>query len=162
MLNLRYSNFGMLVLLTVLASGCAGSGIEQTPSEKVDAKLLETIRPWGRETPENTKAFFESYQNILRVRIVKTRWVSQKPPKLSTRHYQATVSKVYKGLWKESERISFVSYHDISGPEKSPSSMGFDMIVLTNKHTQAEFPVDTGELLIFKEDLVPALQHFYP
>ncbi len=124
--------------------------------------LQKIIEPWAKETVENTRGFFSQYKYILLVSIDKDRWESHEPPILSVHHFYGHLVRVYKGNWKASKQISFFDSLDGPAPYRAHSTPRDLRILFTNKPTQSEFGVDTGELLPFKAELEPALLYFYP
>jgi hypothetical protein len=121
--------------------------------------LEKMIRPWGKETVENTKSYFAGYRHILLFRVDKDYWESKNRPEHSAHHYVGTVIKVYKGEWKP-KRLAVVTFTD--GPVSHPKPMaGRRQFVFSNQEpTGSEIALDTGEMLPFDKALEPALLYF--
>jgi hypothetical protein len=123
--------FWCIFVIGLLAVGCRASC--------TSAVLVHS--PWE----ENTYSHLNSFKHVLTVCIYQDYWEDRGPHRYSLHHFKATVVRPYKGDWKVGDRIALV--HGVDAPAISTTNgvAGCLMFVFTDKHTDAEIGVDTGE-----------------
>jgi hypothetical protein len=140
--------------MAVLLAGSTGCR-----STAPDAKsLLE----WGWENARDAKAHLDCYKHIFVACIYEDHWEDRGPHEYSRYHFKATVARVYKGDWRVSERGSFVEGLDYPVPKVWNSNAGRLILVLTDKHTNGEIYLDTGDRFNYGPKLERVLQFLYP
>lgn len=133
--------FWLSIVAALFSMSCRSTGC---------AKLF-AHSAWDDE--KGARAFFDTYKNVLVVRIDTDHWEDRGPQRLSLHHFNATVVKSYKGNWSATERIAFV--HGVDAPALTTINRmeGQLMILFTDDYTDAEIGVDTGDFLTYDSDL---------
>jgi hypothetical protein len=126
-----------------------------------DARLF---KPWGWEDVNDGRARLEAYKHVLIAHVDECIWEDRGSHRLTPYHFKATVTKSYKGDWRQSERISFVHYVDAPAPSSSVTNAArnYLVVILANDHTNSEIVLNTGDWLNYSDELVPALEYLYP
>ncbi len=139
-----------LALFSILSAGC----VTVTSDQEAPNSLA---RPWGRDTISEVSALFARYEHIVLVRVQSHSWVKQRPPVQSTRHLQGTIVKTWKGSWQVSETMKIKTWLDGAEPS-SEDVTGQKFVVLTNKKSDQEIGLDTGELIRFDNAMEPVME----
>jgi hypothetical protein len=129
--RLRLHKFWPVLVAGMLSMSCRSTGCTQILAQA----------PWE----ENTRAHLNSYGHILVATIYEDRWEDKGPGQHSLHHFNAKVTKVFKGDWKIAERIAIV--HGVDAPASTAvnAQAGKPLFVFTNQHTNTPIPLDTGE-----------------
>lgn len=117
---------------------------------------------WGWEDPADARAHLDQYANILLVRFDDDRWEDQGPHRYSLYDFRGTVLKTYEGDWRPTETGSFVEGLDYRAPKQWNSNAGKLTFIMTNQHSDAESPLDTGERIAYDPQLEQILKDLYP
>jgi hypothetical protein len=134
--------------LLVLTAGCACN------CDKVFARWYL----W--DDAAKTKAHFNASKNVILVRIDESHWEDIEHT-ASRAHFKGTVMRSYQGDWRASQRIAYVKLLDYAYPDATrpkPNQHAGELVVLsTDKNTDQEIEIDTGDDLNYDREMKHAL-----
>lgn len=114
--------------------------------------------PWE----ENTKSHLNSFKHILVISVSEDHWEDRGPNRYSLHHFNAKITKVYKGDWKIGERIAIVHAVDSPALTITNALAGHLNFVFTNQHTNSEIGLETGEFGNYIPYMERILQCVFP
>ena len=140
--------FWCILVVGLLAAGC------RSPRNR--DPLAHS--PWE----ENTYSHLNSFKHVMAVCIYQDHCEDRGPHRYSLHHFKATVVRSYKGDWRVGDKIALV--HGVDAPAVSVTNgvAGCLMFVFTDKRTDAEIGVDTGEFGNYSPELDEVIRYVFP
>jgi hypothetical protein len=131
----------------------------QTQGEmNADCTKILAESPWE----ENTNSHLNSFKHILVMSVSEDHWEDRGPNRYSLHHFDAKVTKVFKGDWKAGEKIAIVHAVDSPALTTTNAAAGHLIYVFTNRHINSEIGLETGEFGNYIPYIERILQCVFP
>jgi hypothetical protein len=153
----------LLILACTIVTSCvvrAGPHPQARTQQEMNADCTKVLAQSFWE--ENTKPHLDSYKHILVISISGDHWEDGGPGRYWLHHFNANVTKAYKGDWKVGERIAIVHAVDAPSLTTSNAEVGSVKWVFTNQHTNSQIGLETGEFGNYGPYMERILQCVFP